>query len=485
MVVALVAEGMPARFAPIVVISAPLFVLALVLVRRIDPKWLLAALVLSTFLGWSQFSSSLGRVNLRLTDVPYVALIASLLLVGSRIKVQRRDIGQRSLAILLLVFGFSLIPVLVIDSSGFFSPLVSWLRLVETFSIVWLMPYVIKRPSDVRFVMGMVAGACAIELGRALIDAEANGQLSGRIQGGNGPDTEGLLAAVLIVTVVYGMVPRRPSARGALIGLGVLSLIFSRSVASIFAVGLVLALAPPPRRAGHGRSSGLLRPMQLVVALVAVAAIVLGVRSANVPGSSEFASSSTMGRVILGAGGIDIFLHHPIVGVGFSRSALPNVMGDPSVVSDLHSWFPSAPAELFPSVSNCLATHQLTSAGPTSSCDVGSVHNAYIQVAAEEGVIGLLALVVVAVGIRRRVRKVRAQTTDPAIRAALRWACLVLVVVLIWWNDNPLFGGQAETLLAALALGTLAVPWSALGRALGKASAKCGREACAPFEGCP
>ena len=147
------------------------------------------------------------------------------------------------------MFGFSLIPVLVIDSSGFFSPLVSWLRLVETFSIVWLMPYVIKRPSDVRFVMGMVAGACAIELGRALIDAEANGQLSGRIQGGNGPDTEGLLAAVLIVTVVYGMVPRRPSARGALIGLGVLSLIFSRSVASIFAVGLVLALAPPPRRA--------------------------------------------------------------------------------------------------------------------------------------------------------------------------------------------------------------------------------------------
>ena len=68
---------------------------------------------------------------------------------------------------LLLVFGLSLIPVLVIDPNGFFSPFVSWARLVETFSIVWLMPYVIKRPSDARFVMGMVAGACAIELGRA------------------------------------------------------------------------------------------------------------------------------------------------------------------------------------------------------------------------------------------------------------------------------------------------------------------------------
>ena len=76
MVVALVAQGMPARFAPIVVISAPLFVLVLVLVGRVDPKWLLAALVVSTFLGWFQFSSSLGRINLRLTDVPYLSLIA-------------------------------------------------------------------------------------------------------------------------------------------------------------------------------------------------------------------------------------------------------------------------------------------------------------------------------------------------------------------------------------------------------------------------
>ena len=38
----------------------------------------------------------------------------------------------------------------------------------------------------------------------------------------------------------------------------------------------------------------------------------------------------------------------------------------------------------------------------------------------------------------------------------------MLIVVLIWWNDNPLYGGQPETLLAALALGTLAVPWSSM-----------------------
>ncbi len=460
--VAVIAARVPGRWAPIALIVVPVVLGLLVLVRRMEPKWFLAALVISTFLGWFQFSTSVGRVNLRLTDLPYVALVGSLLFVSDRTSARRTDVGQRPLAVLLLVFGLSLIPVLVIDAHGFFSPFVSWLRLVETFSIVWLMPYVIKRPSDARFVMGTVAAACAIELGRALIGAMANGQLSVRLHGGNGPDTEGLLAAVLIVTVIYGMVPRRPSARAALVGLGVLSLVLSRSVASITAVGLVLALAPPPRRAAHGRPTGLLRPMQLVVVLAAVVVVVVGVRSANVPGENGFSSGSTMNRIILGAGGVDIFAHHPVFGVGFSRSSLPTVLADPSVTSQLHRWFPTSPPDLFPDVQGCAAQHLLTSAGPSSSCDVGQVANAYIQVAAEEGLIGLVTLVVVALVIRRRIRRLRAQTTDPAICTTLRWATLVLVVVLIWWNDNPLYGAQPETLLAALSLGMLAVPWHSL-----------------------
>jgi O-antigen ligase len=461
--VAVIAGRVPARLAPFVLLGAPLVVLILVLVDRVDPKWLLAALVVSTFLGWFQFSTSVGRINLRLTDLPYLVLIGSLLFVNGRTKAQRTDAGQRPLAVLLLVFGLSLIPILVIDPHGFFSPFISWARVVETFSIIWLMPYVIKRPSDARFVMGTVAAACAIELGRALIGAITHGQVLDRLQGGNGPDTEGLLAAVLIVTVVYGMVPRRTWVRASLIGLGVLSLVLSRSVGSIAAVGLVLAFAPPPRRAAHSRRSGLLRPMKLVVVLTVVVLVVVSVRSTNVPGQKGFSSGSTMARIIAGAAGVDLFVHHPIFGVGFSRSALPEVLADPSLTSGLHRWFPNARADLFPDLSNCLVEHQFTGAGPTSSCQVGSVHNAYIQVAAEEGLIGLLTLVVVALIVRRRVRRLRARTRDPEILATLRWATLLLIVVLIWWNDNPLYGGQPETLLAALALGILAVPWSSFG----------------------
>jgi O-antigen ligase len=461
-IVAVIAARVPARLAPFVVLAAPLLVLILVLVRRMDPKWILAALVVSTFLGWYQYSASVGRVNLRLTDLPYVVLVGSLLFVSGRTSAQRADVGQRPFAVLLLVFGLSLIPVLVVDPNGFFSPFVSWARAVETFSIVWLMPYVVKRPSDARFVMGTVAAACAIELGRAVIGAVASGQLSERLQGGNGPDAEGLLAAILIVTVLYGMVPRWPWVRVALIGLAVLSLVLSRSVGSIAAVGLVLAFAPPPRRAAHSRKSGLLRPMKLVVVLTIVVIVVVDVRSANVPGQKGFSNGSTMARVIAGAEGVDIFAHHPIFGVGFSRSALPQELADPTITSDLHREFPNSPADLFPNLSECLLENQLTSAGPTNLCNLGQVHNAYIQVAAEEGLIGLSTLVVVALVIRRRVRNLRAHTRDPTILATIRWATLVLILVLIWWNDNPVYGAHPETLTFALALGTLAVPWSSL-----------------------
>ena len=469
LIVTVIAKRVPAHWAPFVVLAAPLAVLTLMLVRRLDPKWFLAVLVVLTCLGWYQFSTSVGRVNLRLTDVPYLLLLGSLLFVRGRTNAQRADVGQRPLAVFVLVFGLSLIPVLVIDPNGFFGPFVSWSRLVETFSIVFLMPYVVRRPSDARFIMGTVVAACAIELGRSLIGAIAGGHLAGgligggyRLVGGNGPDTEGLLAAILIVTVLYGMVPRRPWARLVLIGLGVLSLVLSQSVGSIVAVGLVLAFAPPRRRAAHSRRSELLRPMQLVVVLTLLVVVVISVRSANVPGEKGYSNGSTMARVVVGAAGLDLFAHHPIFGVGFSRSALPEVLADPSIISDLHRWFPNSPSDLFPSVSECVFEHQLTSGVPTGSCNVGSVHNAYIEVAAEGGLIGLLTLAAAALIIRRRVRSLRAHTRDPEILATIRWATLVLIVVLIWWNDNPLYGAQPETLSFALALGTLAVPWSSL-----------------------
>ena len=91
------------------------------------------------------------------------------------------------------------------------------------------------------------------------------------------------------------------------------------------------------------------------------------------------------------------------------------------------------------------------------------MHNAYIEVAAEEGLIGLVGARGGGLGRTKTGSQTPPpRTRDPAILATLRWATLVLIVVLIWWNDNPLYGAQPETVFAALALGTLAVPWSSL-----------------------
>ena len=58
-----------------------------------------------------------------------------------------------------------------------FSPFVSWLRLVQTFSLAWLVPYVVRRASDRRFLLGAITWSCAAELTRALTFAVIHAHL--------------------------------------------------------------------------------------------------------------------------------------------------------------------------------------------------------------------------------------------------------------------------------------------------------------------
>ena len=73
------------------------------------------------------------------------------------------------------------------------------------------------------------------------------------------------------------------------------------------------------------------------------------------------------------------------------------------------------------------------------------------------GIVGLLcflALLVAAVsGIRAVLRSVAG---EPRLLVCASCAVVLLVGVLVWWNDNALFGAQPETVLAATLLGMLA-----------------------------
>jgi len=443
-VVVLTVEVIPPRLAPFALLAAPAAVAFLALVRWAGPRWCAAALIGMTVLGWYMLDVSAGRVNLRLTDIPYVALVAWIVVLRPKGS-SRRDVGQRQLAVFLGALGLSLLPLLVLHPHDFFSPFVSWLRLVQTFSVAWLVPYVIRRTSDRRFLLGVVVWSCAAELGRALFFAVVHHNFTTRLTGGNNTDTEGLLAAVVIVSVIYGRFPERRWGRLGLLLLGIIAMALTRSVGAIVAVGLIVALMQPTGRDDRTNRS-LLRPLRLLMLAGVVAFALVSLRPQNLPGSTTFGGSTTTHRLIAGAAGVVIFSHHPILGVGFQRSDLTSVMDSSQVTTALHRWFPNNPASLFPS-----PTRQLT------------VHNAYIQTAAEDGIIGLFALLAAAFAIRKRLRALRRSLVTVVDQVTFQWACAILAVVLIWWNDNPLYGAQPETLITAVVIGVLASSWSTAG----------------------
>src|SRR5579862_6968431 len=184
----------PRGRAPLVLVAMLGGAAAFAVARWAGPRWCAAALIVGTILAWYTVSTSAGRVNLRVTDVPYVALVGWVLVLRPRGKVGT-DVGQRQLGVFLGALGVSLFPVLVLHHHAAFSPFVSWLRLVQTFSVVWLVPYVVRHRADRRFLLGVIALGCAAELARAIVegalhsDLSIHSNLTSRLWGANGPDT--------------------------------------------------------------------------------------------------------------------------------------------------------------------------------------------------------------------------------------------------------------------------------------------------------
>ena len=419
--------------------AGPALVLLVFVLSR-GPLMCLALLVVVDVLGLYIHSVDVGPVDLRAIDVFWLAIAVWAVMERQRAgPVRAADVGQRQLVVFLGALALSVVPLFVDGVTGSDASLVAWLRLVQTFSLVALVPYVLRSVKDAQVVIGVVEFAVAAEMIRAIGNALMTGQISERLQGGNGPNPEGLLAAVLIVTAVHAPVPRALPLRVAMAVLGAIGLVMAQSLGATVAVAGALALfglrSVPSARA---RASALFTPTRIVVLVLAAVVFAMTFRSENVPVSDNFRQSTTTHRLILAEAGIELFLQHPVLGVGWQRS--PEAVQSRQLNEQLRRRFGGDVNPQF-----------LPDQSPTG------VHNSYVQIATEAGVIGIIGFLVFLFACVRGIRALlRRLAADPARHACARCAVVVLVLIALWLNDNALYGAQPEVVLAATMLGLLA-----------------------------
>jgi O-antigen ligase len=413
----------------------------------IGPVLCLAAIGGLAAAGWLPVLGHFGGVDATLADVFYVGAVAGWAagtLKESNDAVSRTRGGQRIPqlpALLFLAFaGLTLWHVQAVDPGGLEDSLVSWLRLIQTASLAWLAAAVIHTRRDVTLVLTAVAVGGTVAVGLAIeAGLSAGGNLLvGRYTGSLNVNALGLVSGLLVVLAASRGVSRRAAYRLALGATGVVGLFLAKSVGAFIATGLALALA-----AGLADRRGQLqRTTRVVVALTIAGLVVFGLvqalRPTSIPTEASFRESSASQRIIVGAAGLEVFERNPVIGAGWRRSDSPMVIGDAEIASELRSRFPRAKQEFFPDVN------------PTS------VHNTYIQVLADLGLVGFAlfaaALISIGLGITKLLRRER----DGELWPQAWGASLGLVLILLWLNDNPLYGGQVETILLGLLVGIVA-----------------------------
>lgn len=421
-------------------VAAPALLAFGFLVAR-GPQWCILGLVGSVVFGFGNDSVQVGSVDLRVPDMFLVALVVWVIVLRSRGGQRGWIAGRRLLAVWLLAVGFSLYPLLV-DGTADAGALVGWLRLVATFALVWFVPYALSRRRDVEFLLGGIALLISAEIAYAILLALSHGSVGSRLTGGNGPNETGLLAALVVVLALHGPVPRRPPVRLVMLAVGVIGLLMSRSLgstaAAVVAVGIYGVQAVNARRVSNPRAQ-LIVPTRLLVMVVLGLGIAFALRPSNLPISSKFGTSTTAHRAVLADAGFELFLERPVFGIGWQRA--PHEIGSPEINTILRERFGGHVNPSF-----------IPEEGRTTE-----IHNSYVQVLAETGLVGFLLLIGVLVAMGRGMAAIlRSMRWNLQLYLAARMCVIGIIVIMVWWNDNTLYGAQSESVLIATFVGILA-----------------------------
>lgn len=430
-------------YAPLLVSAFSVLAATLIVVR--GPVACLALIGAATSFGVNLQIVSLSQIDVYVADVFYVLLIAFVLSQRALRRPPLQEQRVHGLELWPIVFFLTFVGVTVglialTDPAFFPISAISWLRLLQTASLIPLVVQIVRQRDDVVLLLGSIAlgglGASAVGTFQLLTSGSF---MAGRFGGPLSVNTLGLVSALLIVAAVFPGITRSLAPRFAMFLAGILGLIASKSVggisATVVAVGFG-ALLTHPRRGAFERA------MKAIILVTIGTLLMLGfVRSFRpdlVPGSPQFGYSSATHRLVLGASGLQLFIEHPLIGVGWQRSASPGVIGSVDVVDAVRARFSEGVNPFFfPNVTP------------------SSVHNTYIQLLAELGIVGFSLFAFLILKLSRGIHRLLKQLRHTRALPLAHQLALSLIAILTWWNDNPLYGGQTESVLASLFLGSL------------------------------
>jgi O-antigen ligase len=277
--------------------------------------------------------------------------------------------------------------------------------------------------------------------------------LEGRFGGILGTASFGLVSGLL---VLYAVIKRDDKSRqpamwiGSFI-VGLFGLFLAKSAISIFAVAGAVSVYFATMRFRRSKMEGLLRGAAVgTILMIAAALVVSNVRQGDVSELGNVSGGSFAERLMFGYAGLQIFLDHPVIGVGWQASTAAAVIDTPALREVLKEKFSHLPASYF--------------LKPPSQ-----IHNMYIQFLAELGIIGFTLFVWVCCRMGKRITRIlKNLPTESPYRGWAQFDALALIFLLIWWNGNPLFGGQTESILAFAFLGMLASIWELEKRRVGQ-----------------
>lgn len=419
---------------------------SLVALRR---RWLMSTAVSLMFVnpGLLPPLAEAQGFTIRIIDAVAILLAAHVVL-RILFGVRRRELtvsGGRIFgltAAFLAYIGLTLMIPLYLYPEHFPVAAISYVRLVSSFAL-GIMIYLLLRHSEdfswirriiiaAAFMNGLVAIFQWIRFG-----AEFLFHPSLRVDGLLGPNGLGFVGSMLLVLSLSARsdtaARRQRWAEKVGVSLGLLMLFLAKSASAIVAAGvgvaLFLFLTRSPRLTGK-------RLITSILALAGGLAAILAFRWPDIVGLLKLSGGSFAHRLVVGYAAWLVFLQHPLFGVGWQTSWAPDVIANPDVSAQVRLHLGRLPTVLLPEEN------------PTS------VHNFYLQLLAELGVVGVALFAILVIVLIGECRKLL-QSTSPAVRAvAIHWT-VILVMLAIWLNTNPLFGGQMAAYVLFLAFAAI------------------------------